>query len=221
MSVSIDEAARRLGDAAAMNAHRLTRAAAPSAAVAALVGIPADLYHFTMGSRAEAAGDLLFRLHGIGLIVAFCLAIVALAGITAHLGDRLGRAGLSGAVLAVIGTALVMGDVAREAFWLPLAPEVLDEPAGSALALVIVSFALFSAGWGLLSVAVARTGLVPRRAAVLLGVGACVAFTPVPGAYILLLAGLAATARSLAVREPAVHMSTGRQARELNLLIAD
>ena len=37
----------------------------------------------------------------------------------------------------------------------------------------------------------------PAAAAVLLCVGALIGFTPLPGAYILLLAGIAATARSL------------------------
>jgi hypothetical protein len=184
-----------------MNSSLLIRAAAPSAALAALVGIPADLYHFTITSRAEAAGELLFRLHGLGLMVAFLLVLVALMGTAARVGPRLGRGGAVGVTAAFAGTVLVLGDLSRETFWTPLAPELLDVPAGAALAMVVGSFALFSAGWLLLGVAVARTGLVALPAAVLLGVGAFVAFTPVPGAYILLLAGIAAVTRSLATQE--------------------
>ncbi len=51
-----------------------------------------------------------------------------------------------------------------------------------------------------------RAGAVSRGAGLLLCAGALIAFTPVQGAYILLLAGVAAAAVSLAAprRVPAV-----------------
>ena len=47
------------------------------------------------------------------------------------------------------------GDIATEAFWMPLAPNVLDDPTGYTLATIIASFAVFSLGWLLVGIAVA------------------------------------------------------------------
>ncbi len=187
-----------------MNSDLLIRSAAPAAATAALIGIPADLYHFTIEGRAEASGTLAFKLHGIALIAAFCLAVVALAGMALRLGDRLGRIGSAGVVLAFLGTILVVGDISTEAFWMPLAPQVLDDPSGYTLATIVVSFGIFALGWLALGIAVIRSGAGASPAAALLILGAIVGFTPLPGAYVLLLAGIAATARSLAMPATAV-----------------
>lgn len=187
-----------------MNTDTLTRAAAPAAATAALIGIPADVYHFLIPSRSEEAGTVLFKLHGILLVVAFCLAIVALAGMALRLDES--RTLTAGVVLAFVGTVLVAGNIATEAFWMPMAPETLDDPTGYTLATIVVSFAIFAAGWLLVGIAAARSGLVATPAAVLLCLGAIIGFTPLPGAYILLLAGIAITARSLTApaRAPAL-----------------
>lgn len=187
-----------------MTTERIIGAAGPAAALAALTGIPADAYHFTISSRADEAGTILFKLHGLLLVAAFCLAIVALAGIALRIGDRLGGAGRAGVLLAFAGTVLVVGNITTEAFWMPMAGEAISDPTGYTLAAIIASFAVFSLGWLLTGIAAARTGLVATPAAALLCLGAIVAFTPLPGAYILLLAGLAATGRSLA------QESTGR-----------
>jgi hypothetical protein len=185
-----------------MHSDLITRAAAPSAVTAAVIGIPADVYHFLIPGRAEEAGTVLFKLHGILLVAAFCLALVALVGIALRMGERAGRAGTAGTVLAFVGTVLVVGNIATEAFWMPLAPEVLDDPTGYTLATIIVSFGIFALGWLLVGISVARSGLAATPAAVLLCLGAVVGFTPLPGAYILLLAGLATTAASLTREAP-------------------
>lgn len=178
-----------------MNNDQLIRAAAPAALAAAALGIPADLYHFTIDSRAESAHELLFKAHGALLVVAMALLVVVLAGIALRLGDRGSRAGT---VLAFGGTLLVLANIATEAFAMPAAPEPLSDPKGYWLFVIIVSFALFSLGWLLIGIAALRARAVSRPAGLLLCVGALVAFTPIPGAYILLLAGVAASAASLA-----------------------
>jgi hypothetical protein len=180
-----------------MNSNTLIRAAAPAALVGAALGIPADVYHFAIDSREAEAGTLLFKLHGLLLVVAFALSIVALAGMALRLENRLGRAGAAGVVIAYAGTLLVLVNVGTEAFAFGLAPGALSDPTGYALAVIVASFALFSIGWLLVGLAVARSGLGSTVAASVLCCGALVGFTPLPGAYILLLAGLAATARSL------------------------
>ena len=180
-----------------MNADQIIRASTPAALAAAGLGIPADLYHFTIDSRAEEAGAVLFKAHGALLVVAMGLLVVALAGIALRLGERGARTG-TGTVLAFAGTLLVMANIATEAFAMPAAPEALSDPEGYWLFVIILSFGLFSLGWLLTGVAAMRSGAVSRGAGLLLCIGALIAFTPIQGAYILLLAGVAATARSLA-----------------------
>ena len=186
-----------------MNADQIIRATVPAALAAAALGIPADLYHFTIDSRAEEAGEVLFKAHGALLVVAMGLLVVALAGIALRLGDRAAR---SGTLLAFAGTLLVLANVATEAFAMPAAPEPLSDPQGYWLFVIVLSFGMFSLGWLLVGVAALRARAVPRGAGLLLCAGALIAFTPVQGAYVLLLAGVAAAAVSLAApaRAPAV-----------------
>lgn len=174
-----------------MTLDQLHRAAARAALAAAVIGVPADLFHFTIDSRATASQTLAFRLHGLGLVAAFTLLLLALAGIVLAQGARGGRLGRVGGLLALAGTALVVGDLAKEAFGLPLAPEQLSELEGYYLAVVVLSFALLSVGWLLTAVASRRSGVTSAPAAWLLGVGAVLAFPPIPGAYVVLLVGVA------------------------------
>ena len=185
-----------------MHADQIIRAATPAAIAAAALGIPADLYHFTIDSRAEEAGEVLFRAHGALLVVAMGLLVVALAGFALRLGERASR---TGTVLAFAGTLLVLANIATEAFAMPAAPEALSDPKGYWLFVIILSFGLFSLGWLLVGIAAVRAGALSRGAGLLLCAGALIAFTPIPGAYILLLAGVAVAARSLAAprRAPA------------------
>ena len=179
-----------------MNADQIIRATTPAALAAAALGIPADLYHFTIDSRAEEAGQVLFKVHGALLVVAMGLLVVALAGISLRLGEHGARTG-AGTVLAFAGTLLVLANIATEAFAMPAAPEALSDPEGYWLFVIILSFGLFSLGWLLTAVSAMRSGAVSKPAGLLLCLGALIAFTPIQGAYILLLAGVAATARAL------------------------
>ena len=178
-----------------MNADQIIRAAAPAAVAAAALGIPGDLYHFTIESRAESAGEVLFKAHGALLVVAMGLLVVVLAGMALRLGDRASR---TGTVLAFAGTLLVLANIATEAFAMPAAPEPLSDPEGYWLFVIILSFAMFSLGWLLVGISAMRAGAVPRGAGLVLCAGAVVAFTPIQGAYILLLAGVAAAAVAMA-----------------------
>lgn len=174
-----------------MTLDQLHRTAARAGLAAAVIGIPADLFHFTIESRAAASQSLAFRLHGLGLIMAFTLALLALAGIVLAQRGRAGRLGAVGGLLALLGTALVIGDLAKEAFGLPLAPDQLGDPTGYYLTVVVVSFGMLSLGWLLTAVAARKAGLISGPAAWLLGAGAVLAFPPIPGAYLVLLLGVA------------------------------
>jgi hypothetical protein len=172
---------------------RLRRAAARAGVAAAVIGVPSDLYHFTIESRAETSGELLFRLHGIGLVVAFALTLAALGGLV--LAQRGSRVGASGALLVLVATAFVVADIGKEAFALPLAPEQLSDPKGVYLAIVVATFASLTTGWLLTAVALRRDGVVSRGQQLLLVAGALLAFPPIPGAYVVLLVGVAVAAQ--------------------------
>ena len=99
--------------------------------------------------------------------------------------------------MAYVGTLLVMSNIATEAFMMPMAPEALSDPTGYALVTIIVSFALFAAGWFGVALAAGRSELASPPAVLALCLGALYGFTPFPGSYSLLLLGIAATAWSM------------------------
>ena len=181
-----------------MTVDQLTRIARRTGIAAAVLGIPADLFHFTMeDGRAAASQSLAFRVHGLALLTAFTLTLVALAAFVLAQQGRGGRRGAVGAVLALFGTTFVIGDLAKEAFGLPLAPDALGEPGGYYLLVVVASFATLTAGWALTALALRKAGVLSGPAAALLVVGAVLALPPIPGAYVVLLLGLAVATRQL------------------------
>ena len=182
-----------------MTIDQLRQAAARAGIAAAVIGVPADLYHFTMETRAGASQTLAFQLHGIALIVAFSLTLVALAGIVIAQNGLAGRLGQVGALLALLGTTFVIGDLAKETFGLPLAPTQLDEPRGYYLLVVIVSFAVLALGWLLTAVAARPADIATGGSTALLIAGALLVLPPIPGAYIMLLLGIAVAAARAAV----------------------
>lgn len=180
-----------------METTTLTRLAAPAGITAACVGVPSDLYHFTIESRASASDTFLFAAHGIGLVVAMLLTTVALAGLALRMGSDLGRAGRIAVATAYVGTLLVMCNIATEAWALPLAPEVLDSPSGYYLGVIVASFALFAAGWFGVALAAGRHELISPPVVLTLCLGSLYGFTPFPGSYTLLLIGVAAAVVSM------------------------
>jgi hypothetical protein len=180
-----------------VNVDQIIRVARRAGLAAAVIGIPADLFHFTITSRAEASGTLAFRVHGLGLMTAFTLTLVAFAGLVLAQQGRAGRLGSVAAALTLFGSTFVIGDLAKEAFGLPLAPDALGEPQGYYLLVIIASFAVLAAGWFLTALALGRAGVVEGPAAMVLCVGAVLALPPIPGAYIVLLLGIALTTRQL------------------------
>lgn len=184
-----------------MTTDQLRRVAGTAGLAAAVLGVPADLYHFTFSSRTAAATTAVFPVHGIVLIVAFCLLLLALMGLVLAQQDRAGRLGLVGAGLAFLGGVLAIGDLMNETFALPLAPGALGDATGLFLAMLVLSFGCLAAGWLLTALALRRAGLLSVRATWLLGIGAVLAFPPIPGAYLTLLLGAALATRAL--RRPA------------------
>lgn len=174
-----------------MTSDQLIGTGRRAAIAAAVIGVPADLFHFTISSRAVASQSLGFRLHGLGLLIAFTLTLVALAGLVLSQGARGGVLSRVGAGLALVGTAFVIGDIAKEAFALPVAPDELSDPKGYYLVVVVASFASLMLGWLLTAVASKRAGVLTGGTTALLVVGAILAFPPIPGAYVVLLVAVA------------------------------
>lgn len=181
----------------------LIRIGLPAAFIAALVGIAGDAYHFTLGDRSQVATSLGYRAHGIALMLAFFLAILALLRLMLLHDGRWGTLGRVGFVLALAGTITTIADIWAETIVLPgvtaSAPQLLDEDAsGFHLAAVAFAFlALFALGWLLVAIATFRAGMASRAASVGLAIAAVVAGLPLAGVYILLLVFLAWVSWSL------------------------
>jgi hypothetical protein len=175
----------------------LVRVGRPAALLGALLGIAGDAYHFTLDERSEVAMSLGYRAHGIALMIAFLLAILALLRIALVQSERWGVVGRVGFILALAGTITTIGDIWAEAIVLPgmtsSAPELLNEDAtGFHLgAVAFVFLGLFALGWLLVAVASFRAGQASRPACALLGVAAVIAGLPIGGSYILLLLAVA------------------------------
>lgn len=184
-----------------MNHNLLTRITTPAAIAVAAVGVPADLYHFTIHSRAEEAHTLLFKAHGWMLTIAVGLMVVVLAGIVLRLAsrnnDRLGPVATIVTTLTFAGSLLALGNITTEAFVMPQAGEAVSDPAGYWLAIVIASFALFGFGWAITGLIAAKNGLIPWGVAALLAAGGVIGFAPFAGSYILLFISVAITGISL------------------------
>jgi hypothetical protein len=113
---------------------------------------------------------------GLALVAMFVL-LLALTGLNAHQTAAAGKLGIVGYLTAFLGTLLVAGDWWYEAFIGPVlreqAPELLaTAPSGSVLIGAVLTAGTFAAGWVLFGLASIRAGVFPRRAAVLMTVGA-------------------------------------------------
>jgi len=187
-----------------MTENFLTRLTAPAAVAVAALGVPADLYHFTIPGRSDVAHTLLFKVHGVLFVIAMGLLILALGGIALRLAGpdgRLSAAAMTTTAMTFTGTLLVLGNITTEAFVMPQAGAAVDGPAGYWLAITIASYALFGFGWAAVAVVSARAGLVPWKVAALLAVGGVIGFSPLPGSYVLLFVGTAVLALTIARRE--------------------
>ena len=119
-----------------------------------------------------AVQQLLFLLSSV-------LLLLGLVGLYARQSEAAGVLGLVGFLTAFLGTTLTAGVSFDQIVVLPIlaaeAPEVVNgtPPLG-----ILLPFLLFGVGWVLFGVATLRARVYPRRAAVLLVVGAGLAAVP-------------------------------------------
>ncbi len=142
-----------------------------------------DLYNFSgaaaEGEFSEVAATASWTAEALLFLLGEVLLLFGLFGLYARQSEAAGALGLAGFLVAFLGTALSAGISYGDAFILPYlaveAPEVVD--AGPPLG-VILSFGVFTVGWVLFGLATLRARVYPRVAAVLLMVGAVLAFFP-------------------------------------------
>ena len=162
-----------------------------------VLGIAGDAYHFTLDDRGVVGNTLGYRLHGIALMLAFFLAILALVRLALLADQRWGLVGKIGFVLALAGTITTIADIWAETIVLPgvtkTAPELLElDATGFHLAMVASTFlGLFALGWLLVAIASMRSGTGSKVAAIAMIPAAIIAGLPIGGSYILLLVALA------------------------------
>jgi hypothetical protein len=116
---------------------------------------------------------------------ALALMLLVLVGIFARQLQRAGWLGVAGFLVAFFGTAMMLLE-GREHLFSP------DFGVGTPLGLweLILASLIFSVGYVLLGVAIARSGVLPRGAGILLAVGGpIVAFSPPIGILAVLVLG--------------------------------
>jgi hypothetical protein len=165
-----------------------------------LIGVLHPDVSETTFSDAALDTPLWVPLHAAA-VVAVVLTLVGLLGLYARRADRLGRLGAVGFALAVPGLVMTACVAYAEAFLLPAiadhAPEVFawDGPVVSSWAIRVTTgmALLWLIGLCLLGLALWRSHIVPRSAALTLATSA-VAFAVFAGAFVFLLGPLSTVA---------------------------
>jgi hypothetical protein len=158
--------------------------AAMSSALLALLSFV--LYLLIVGGArvSEAATSTAFFLPSGAQLLAMALLLIGLVALFGRQAEAFGVLGLTGFVLALLGTTLAAGAAWSQVFVVPrlaeVAPTVADQGTGSVLAGFLLSFLLFGVGWVVFGVATLRTRLFPRWAVILLIVGAVISIVPLP-----------------------------------------
>lgn len=139
---------------------------------------------------AESYTTISYLFQSVLFLLGGVLLVGALIGLYAGRSDDFGALGAFGFLVALVGTVLVAGSSWEATFVLPpLArdvPEFVEAGLPALLTVgLVLSFIVFCLGWLLLGVAILRTRVYPRAAAVLLIVGSILAFFPLPFTYIV------------------------------------
>lgn len=178
---------------------KLIRLGGMAAVLSGALLIVSELLYLVVGigqPSAEAASSGSFVVQGLLFLGAGVLLLGGLIGLYASHLEDMGTLGLAGFLVALVGTALTVGALWDSAFVLPAlaqeAPDLVEaEPPTLVFLGSIVSFGLFALGWLLFGVAMLRSRTYPRVAAILLIVGAVLAFFPLPFSTVVFGAAVA------------------------------
>jgi hypothetical protein len=142
------------------------------------------------GRISEAATSAVFFLPSGAQLIAMALLLAGLVALYVRQAGMFGALGLTGFLLALLGTTLAAGALWSQVFVVPrlaeVAPKVADRGTGSVLAGYLLSFSIFGVGWLLFGVATLRTRIFPRAAVILLLVGAVISILPLPSRALIL-----------------------------------
>ena len=138
-----------------------------------------------MSPSAEDWASGLSIFQGMLFLLGAVLLAGGLVGLYADRKDDLGVLGAAGFIIAFVGTVLTAGNYWDSAFAVPAlakeAPALVEAgPPPLVMFGVVASLALLAIGWVLLGLAFLRSRVYPRWAAMLLMVGAVLAFLPLP-----------------------------------------
>lgn len=176
-----------------MALQSIIRAGAYSAVLAPLLSV-ATLVTFLIvvggGKISDAAGSPGFYFAG-GLMLASVVALIpALMSFLLASAERLGSLGVTGFLLALVGTVLAAGGSWTYLFVVPeiaeRAPAIANTGQGSVLAGFVISYSLAAVGWIVFGLALQRARVHPRWSVYLLIAGAAIAFLPLPSRTLVL-----------------------------------
>lgn len=147
--------------------------------------LPLSFQSFSEPTITTSASSFYSALQSKANLLAAVLLLGGLVGLYARQAQSAGLLGLVGFLVAFLGTALLIGFLWTSAFIIPsLVAEMTTEmpelvtgvnPPG-----FFLSLAAFALGWGMFGVATLRARIYPRKAAVLLVIGALINLLPVP-----------------------------------------
>ena len=205
-----------------MSASNLIRWGGLAAIASALLAVISFvLYTVVVGDDrlSEAATSAVFFLPSGAQLLAMVLLLVGVVAVFARQAEMFGALGLTGFLLALVGTTMAAGALWSQVFVVPrlseASPAVVDQAGGSVLAGFLLSFLLFGVGWLVFGVATLRTRVFARWAVVLLLVGAVVSILPLPSRALILEVAVAClgftllTEKGAPVRARAPRGTTG------------
>jgi len=133
----------------------------------------------------ENATSATYVVQSVVFLLADALLLIGLVGLYTRLAEASGGLlGLVGFLLALVGTAIVMGSLWDQTFRVPtlaqVTPTVLEHPPALVTFGFIFSFVLFGLGWLLFGFEAYRARVYPRPAVILLIVGVLLDIPPLP-----------------------------------------
>lgn len=184
---------------------RVGAVAGISAAAFALVALVGFTVVVGTGPIADAAASAAFVVPGAAALGSVALLAVALVGLYVRQAERSDTLGIVGFAVALIGTILAAGAQWTYVFVVPYiaaaVPDLVNESSGVLLAGFFLSYTVLSLGWVIFGIATLRARIFPRWMAVLLTVGALIAFLPLPSRSLILVVAVAVMGVRL-LREP-------------------
>ena len=182
-----------------MSASNLIRVGGLAAVLAGALLLIADLWSLLLevivgGSEnfSEFAVTTPWTVLSTMFLLGSLLLLVALVGLYARQSEAAGTLGLAGFLVALVGTGLLVGMMWTMAFVVPSAaieaPAFLDaeETAGPLDMGFMLSGIAVAVGWALFGVATLRARVFPRRAAIVLIIGALLTVLPLPATTLLI-----------------------------------